>query len=225
VFQDIDAVGVDGCSSGWVCCFSEGAIRALVLPSFQAVLNTFPNAIVAVDVPIGLPDAGRRQCDGAARKLLKFPRSTSVFSAPIRPMLGCATHTEACKLGRRIEGRALSIQCFSIVPKIVDVDSIMTSEFQAAVFEVHPEVCFWAANGGCAMKHKKSCAQGIAERSVLLNTLFDVIPTTPRGAERDDVLDATVALWSAVRIRDGSRRTVTAAEQTDRRGLHMQIWF
>ena len=46
-----------------------------------------PADTVLVDIPIGLPDSGRRECDLAARKLLGPRRGTSVFTGARRPAL------------------------------------------------------------------------------------------------------------------------------------------
>jgi predicted RNase H-like nuclease len=81
------AAGADGCRDGWIVVRETRPGRALswqVIPSLQ-VLFEGPNAptILAIDIPIGLPERGARVCDIAARALLGPGRASSVFPAPI----------------------------------------------------------------------------------------------------------------------------------------------
>jgi predicted RNase H-like nuclease len=82
--------GVDGCPTGWVVAFARpqgDEVRVGVVPRFADVLAA-PEAprIVAVDIPIGLPDnvgRGGRAAENAVRPLLGA-RQSSVFSVPSR---------------------------------------------------------------------------------------------------------------------------------------------
>ena len=94
-----------------------------------------------IDIPIGLPDSGSRRCDIEARKMIGERRS-SVFPAPVRGLLGAATYEEAVARSRAIHGKSLSKQAFAILPKIEEVDRLMTPERQCHLVEVHPEACF-----------------------------------------------------------------------------------
>ena len=77
--------GVDGCRTGWVVAFARAVdsdIRIRIVPRFADVLAA-PEApsIVAVDIPIGLPERagpGGRAAENAVRPLLGARRS-SVF--------------------------------------------------------------------------------------------------------------------------------------------------
>ncbi|MBS3822094.1 MAG: DUF429 domain-containing protein, partial [Phycisphaerae bacterium] len=95
-----------------------GALDVRLLHNIRelAALNPAPE-IVAIDVPIGLTDAGKRECDVAARRCLGRPRGNSVFPAPIRPMLEAQSHAEACRIGRAVDGRGLTVQAWSILAK------------------------------------------------------------------------------------------------------------
>ena len=136
--------GVDGCKAGWVVALvpdrGDGPTSVHVVATFAAVLAMRP-VTIAVDMPIGLPSAGRRACDVATRSQLGARRS-SVFPSPIRPMLDAATYPEALVIGRRVDGRGLSRQAFNLIPKIRDVDRNMTRRKQAWIGEAHPELCF-----------------------------------------------------------------------------------
>ena len=153
-------VGVDGCKEGWVCVFGlpDATPAVCILPTALSVLARFPSpAIIAVDIPIGLTDANRRACDIEARKRLRAPRASSVFPAPIRPILHCSSHREASELHRTIDGRGFGAQAWGILPKIKEWDDALQSEpaRRSEVFEVHPEVCFWMLDGETPMDSSK----------------------------------------------------------------------
>lgn len=221
-------VGVDGCAGGWVCLalnIGTRQISANLLPDFRAVLEAFPAAVIGVDIPIGLPDKGSRQCDLDARRLLR-KRGSSVFPAPVRGVLKATTYEEACRLGRQIENRAMSCQCYGILPKIRGVDCGITPELQRRVFEVHPEVCFWALNHGTPMEHRKTAPEGKTQRVGLLRPVTpDIEHVHITGAKNDDILDAAVVMWTAERIFRGQAAGVTKVEEVDSKGLRMQITY
>src|SRR5437763_193817 len=58
----VKLAGVDGCKAGWIVVHREpGAAPSVsVFPSFPALLEALPDAIIAVDMPIGLPDFSRK---------------------------------------------------------------------------------------------------------------------------------------------------------------------
>jgi predicted RNase H-like nuclease len=53
-------------------------------------------AVVAIDIPIGLPDTGRRQADLEARAVVG-PRWRSVFLSPVRAALQADDHPTAVR--------------------------------------------------------------------------------------------------------------------------------
>ena len=230
-------VGVDGCKDGWVCVFREPDTPAnvCVLPSPGSVLARFPSpAILAVDIPIGLPDAGGRRCDAEARLRLRAPRASSVFSVPIRPILDCQSRLEASERHRAIDGRGFGAQAWGILPKIREWDDALRSTRNrlSDVFEVHPEVCFWMLNSERAMAFSKKTEAGAGERRRLLESVFSgeavvsVVGNPGRGrAKRDDMLDALVALWTAGRIARGEARTLPEDVEIDSVGLPMAMWY
>jgi predicted RNase H-like nuclease len=223
--------GIDGCRGGWVAfkvdlASSKTSVEVVDLPS---VLRKKPDdlAILAIDIPIGLLD-GSRVCDKAARKLLGQPRGTSVFAAPCRAALSMKTHTSASATNLRITSRGLSQQAWGIAPKIKQVDDAITSDCQRWAFEVHPEVCFWALAGERPMAHGKKTKAGVSERLDLLRPVFPDIERhlqNRRGSVgRDDLLDAAVAAWTALRLWKGEARQVCEPER-DTKGLEATIRY
>ncbi|HTO71773.1 MAG TPA: DUF429 domain-containing protein [Myxococcota bacterium] len=218
------AVGVDGCRGGWIAATRAGARRiARVAELFACALTP---TVVAIDIPIGLTDAGPRRCDAEARRRLGPARGASVFAAPIRPMLPAQSHAEACALGRAADGRALSLQCWGIVPKIREVDALVCADAAArgALREVSPELSFALMNGGKALAAKRSAA-GALERRQLVEAAFGAAARRALTElhETADVLDAFAALWSAERITRGEALVLPADPPRDAWGIAMSI--
>jgi predicted RNase H-like nuclease len=142
--------------------------------------------------------------------------------------LGAQTYAEASSINRQKTTRGLSLQAWGIAPKIKQVDDAITSDCQRWAFEVHPEVCFWALAGERPMAHGKKTRAGVSERLDLLRPVFPDIERLlqNRGAKvgRDDLLDATVAAWTALRRCKGEARRVCEAER-DAKGLETAIWY
>src|SRR5215470_10525375 len=63
-------IGVDGCSRGWVAVRIDGTRRELMQLRAITELATLPFDRAAIDIPIGLPERGMRECDLAARAML-----------------------------------------------------------------------------------------------------------------------------------------------------------
>ena len=155
--QNAWLAGVDGCAGGWIAAFVRpqgGEARVRIVPRFADVLAAPEQpAIVAVDMPIGLPErvgAGGRAAENAVRPLLGA-RQSSVFSVPSRAAIYAADYGEACRdrAATSDPPRKVSKQLFNIAPKIREVDEALRADPDAAgrVFEVHPELAFWRLNG------------------------------------------------------------------------------
>lgn len=181
-------------------------------------------AAAAIDIPIGLAPGGPRRADREARQRLG-PRRSSVFPAPVRSVVAAATYEEACALSRAACGKAISKQLFNILPKIREVDALVTPVRQQRLFEMCPELSL-AVLAGAPMAHPKTSAGGRAERIHALSTVFGRenidhhIRRTP-PARADDVLDTFTGAWTA-------RRRVAATHlelggDRDERGLRMEV--
>lgn len=231
--------GVDGCHAGWLVVLAHPLARVAqehqvtICTRFDDVLALLPtSAVCAVDIPIGLlaeRQPGGRDCDRGARRLLGR-RASSVFTPPPRPLLP-ATHYA------QVRGHGLSIQAFNILPKIREVDRAMTPALQQRVYESHPELAFQALAGHPIPESKKTVA-GHAARLRLLehipSRLFHGIRAAYEHALRtckridvapDDILDAYILIWTALRIWRRQARRVPCVPPLDARGLRMEIWY
>jgi predicted RNase H-like nuclease len=230
--------GVDGCRRGWfrVCrCTETGSLAYHVLETAAELSCAPPHpSFIALDIPIGLTDAGRRACDDAARKLLGWPRRNSVFPAPIRPALNAATRVEAAEITCERDGRRVSAQGWALFAKIREVDGWLRSsdDDRARVREVHPEVCFWTMRDGRAMKESKKSRGGRAvRREIIENWLGRGVLAAARNGHLkkdvadDDILDAFAALWTAQRIHAGEATTLPEDPPRDSVGLTMEIVY
>lgn len=235
--------GVDGCPAGWIAAFvrpagDEGAVA--VFAQFADVLEA-PQApvVVAVDVPIGLPERSGpkgRAAERAVRPLLGG-RQSSVFSVPSRATIEATDYTSACQAALKTSEppRKVSKQLFNIAPKIREVDAVLRADPALAnrVFEVHPELAFWRLNGERALDEPKKVKNrpyppGLALRRGLLRAarlpaaLIDAGP--PKGAAEDDLLDALACAAVARRLYAGNAKPFPDQPPRDPFGLPMAIW-
>ncbi len=213
--------GADGCHGGWLVC-REGTFS--VVPTFEAIWELGPLDVLAIDIPIGLHDAGRRACDVQARARLGARRS-SVFAAPPRPLLECACYDEANSLSRQLFGMGISKQSYFLFPRIREVDAALRRypEWTARTYECHPELSF-AVRNGAPLSASKHTLEGLAMRRILLSDgcEWPELPHSQAGA--DDILDAAICLWSARRIARREHLQVPAKTFWDPFGLKMNLY-
>ena len=131
------------------------------LTNLAGALN--PDSIIAVDMPIGLPERaskGGRAPDWAAKEFLG-PRKGSVFLVPSRPAVYAYEqgYAQVCTVARETSDppRAPSIQAYSIFPRIQQLDQMLRQDdaLHRRVFEVHPEVSFTIMSGEPILEPKK----------------------------------------------------------------------
>jgi predicted RNase H-like nuclease len=229
--------GVDGCRAGWFVAARETRTAATVFRVAETAgallaLDPLPS-LIGIDVPIGLPDAGRRTCDERARALLGWPRRSSGFPAPIRSALRARTREEASRITARPDGRKVGAQAWGIYAKVREIDDCLErASARERLREVHPEVSFLAWNGGRALAGGKKTAEGHLQRLSLAEAwLGRGILAEARGERPkkdvadDDLLDAIAALWTATRIARGVAKTLPESAPLDGRGRRMEIVY
>lgn len=206
-------LGVDACRTGWagVVLGREGSITGVFgrdLPNLARQASEVEVVeAVGIDMPIGLPDTGRRTADVLARTFVG-PRWQSVFMTPVRAALAEDTHAAASARSKELAGEGISKQAYALRPRLAEVD-LWASACGIPVVEVHPEVSFATLAGGPLLYSKKSWA-GVALRRTLLEnaglSLSDELGALGMQAAVDDVLDAAVGAWSARRYARGEAR-------------------
>jgi predicted RNase H-like nuclease len=192
---ELRTAGVDMAGGGWAVVVLEG-LR--VADAFRC--ETFAEALlvdarfVGVDVPIGIPESGTRPADEAARRFVG-PRAASVFTTPTRRVLEAATYAEARGVATDLTGKSVSAQTYALRKRILEVDEYARADER--VIEVHPEVSFAElARRPLGSKHR---LDGLIERRGLLMDAGIEVPEAVARLAEPDLLDATVAAWTAAR--------------------------
>src|SRR5579864_6074014 len=131
VMADTWLAGVDGCPAGWMVAFvrpSGDEARVRVVARFMDVIAAHEApSVIAVDMPIGLPDRigpGGRGPEAAVRRLLG-DRQSSVFSVPSRAAVEALDYLQACAIALATSDppRKVSKQLFMIAPRIRELDA------------------------------------------------------------------------------------------------------
>jgi predicted RNase H-like nuclease len=203
----VKAAGVDAALGGWIAVVVDqrGFLHAQLFSDFGDAAEGLGDAeVIGVDVPIGLPaeGAGARRADLEARRTVGARRS-SVFAAPVRVAFDEASYAAA-----RARFRGISAQAWALKRAILEVERYAGDP---RVYEVHPEVSFWALNGGEVPFRKRSW-NGMQHRLALLREAGIAVPPELEAgrAPVDDVLDAAAVAWTARRIANGTAQRLPA---------------
>jgi predicted RNase H-like nuclease len=217
----VAVLGVDGWRGRWVGALLEGRrVTLLDLADVSAVLAVPDVDVVAIDMPIGLSEDGVRACDVEARRRLGRAAS-SIFPAPLRPVMDAKDYLDACRISIEASGRALSKQAWNLVPAIRQLDAALGDPPTDRVVEVHPELAFRELDE--AVRDPKITARGLAQRLAALSRVMDVdLLRAPPLVPAVDALDACAAAWSAQRIADGAALSV-GDDVVDSSGRPMRI--
>ena len=198
------------------------------------VLMDNTDAVVLIDMPMGLSETGphERQCDKAARKLLK-KRGSSIFPAPCRQSLTENEYPSASALNHAVTGRRLSRQTYHLMPKIRELDGFIRGAGRRLnIREFHPELGFLALNRFVPLTFSKKTVSGQEERLEILSRYVPCSPAIlseaakrfPRNqAGVDDILDALCGAVAAS-FKD-HLVSLPVVPETDPRGLPMQIVY
>jgi len=214
-------VGIDGIPGGWVAVYlSDNGDQRFAYAKSAARLLADPYDRALIDMPIGLPERGYRQCDIEARALVG-PR---VFLGARWGVWNFKTLGEANAHYWNQEGvgRGISMQLFCIREKLQELNEVPVPP---RLFEAHPEMIFWRIAG--RVLASKNTAKGRAERIEILKEKG--IGRVQRwlgqrhgtGIGRDDLIDACAC---AVAARDSTRRVPTNGNLI-KRGAQAEIWY
>ena len=187
----VTVLGADGVSRNrWVVAEWSGAEVSWHLVTGAAAVVELADAVgaaaVALDVPIGLPDSGRRPCDEEAYARLGARRS-SVFMTPPRHVLEHLSYGEA-----RAAYPRLTAQSYALLGRVRDVDEVLEAagpDIHKRVFECHPEVVFHRLTGD-ELARKRSASGVFARLRALSDVRLTGVERAPDEAQLDDALDA-----------------------------------
>jgi predicted RNase H-like nuclease len=241
------ALGVDGCRAGWVAALAYGSAERPTRTSLKRFsdidellawrTHQESEPVVAVDVPMGLPDrVGLRSCDAEARARLGR-RWMCGFEPPDRELYGRDFVSARTLVWARRDDdpeavfHVLTQQGVQIMNKIEEVDRALVSDpsRQDWLIEVHPEVSFreMAAE---ELPRKKSAAGKKRRLALLRNCFSDIdgclraVPWLRKEVAYDDLLDAYISLWSGLRFARGRGHYVElGGGELDSRRLRMRM--
>ena len=195
-------------------------------------------SVIAVDMPIGLPERvgpGGRGPEREVRRLLG-ERQSSVFAVPSRAAVMEDDYRRSCDvaLATSEPPKKVSKQCFHLFPKIREIDRLMTPGARSARLRGAPRARLLAAQrraaDGAAEEGEEPAVRRRASTSVRrcssrhgYDRAFLDQPL-PRGVGRDDLLDAAALALTATRIANGEGRSFPARPERDGKGLRMAIW-
>jgi predicted RNase H-like nuclease len=205
-------LGVDACLTGWVgvllgpdarpTVHVAGSVEALV----AQVREGADVAVVAIDMPIGLPDDDRvRLADQLAREALPGKES-AVRGAATRAAYGSGEDFDV------------------LVPKVLQVDAWVRGDPGTRVVEVEPELCFARLAGSPVLAAKRT-EEGLAQRRDALGRAGLAVPPwySGSGFAEHDLLDACAALWTAVRYLNGESESLPEQPEVFSDGLAAAI--
>ena len=227
--------GVDGCPAGWIAVLWDGGDRLIaeLCPDFARVV-ALPAQIIAVDMPIGLPERSGRPPEREVRTRIGARRS-SVFPVPSWKAIQCTDYAEACRVNRLHSDppRAVPQQCFHLFSKMKEIDALITPADQSRIFESHPELAFWKMNDEVPLPLPKkakinSQPAGLELRKALLRRSgipVDSLKTDYRRRDvgADDLIDACACTFVAWRILNRRSIRFPANPPLNARGLRMEI--
>jgi predicted RNase H-like nuclease len=173
-----------------------------------------------IDMPIGLPERGYRQCDIEARAVVG-PR---VFLGARWGLWNFKTLDEANLYYWKEEGtgRGVSMQLFCIREKLQELNE---APVPPRLFEAHPELIFWRIAG--RVLASKNTAKGRTERIEILeeNGIGRIQLWLGQrhgtGIGRDDLIDACACALAA---RDSTHR-IPANDDPANREARAEIWY
>jgi predicted RNase H-like nuclease len=227
--------GVDGCPAGWIAALWDGAGRltSRLCASFAEVM-ALPAQIIAVDMPIGLPERSGRPPEREVRAKLGG-RQSSVFTVPAQSAVYCADYLDACRINllHSDPPKKVSKQCFHLFPKMREIDALLAPHHQFRIFESHPELAFWVMNEQTPLILPKKVKSrpylpGLDLRRGLLRrngVPVDGLITDYRRRDvgPDDLLDACACTFVAWRILNRRSIRFPADPPLNPKGLRMEI--
>lgn len=223
-----DVIGAEVCEAGWLgVVLRSGRFHRAVRAASLVELVDQDVDVIAAHVPIGFPRSGVRRADTEARCFVE-PFEATVLPAPPREALAASKYSEANKLTKAVTGEELSKEIWMLRRRILEVDQVRRQAHDL-IFEAHPEVSFRAL-AGRPLRYSAESLSGHRERLGLLREagieISDDLGEAGAVFGPRQVLDATVAAWSARRISISRYSTLPSEPETDADDESpVAIWF
>lgn len=210
-------LGIDACVAGWVGVLlgQDGRLTVHVATTIDALVaqvrESAAVAVIAIDIPIGLPDNGSRRADELVRDALPG-KASAVFRTLTRSAYSAEADDE-------------SREAWLLGPKILQIDAWVRGTPGSIVIEIHPELCFARLEGNPILVEKRT-EEGITRRRAALARAGIVPPRWYSGAgfAEDDLLDASVAAWTAVRHLNRESESLPEVPEVFSDGLASAVW-
>lgn len=212
---------------GWLGAVLEpsghGTPHLVVGPTLeQVVAEAGEVGVVAIDIPMGLPDSTRREADVQTRRFVGA-QASAVFTTPVRDAVYAISYGEANTFNRETIGSGVSRQAYELRRQIMEIDAWLRQDLPFTVVEVHPEASFTAL-AGAPLDSRRRSSEGAKERRDVLATAGVYVPgTAPHGVATDEVIDACAAALSAHRVKTGKALSFPEQPETFGDGIPAAI--
>ena len=180
-----------------------------------------PYVRAMIDLPVGLPDCGYRQCDIDAKGLV----GSRVFLGARWGIWQFKCYQDANAYYWRAGDKGISQQLWCIRDKLKEVNEWMTPDRQIKLLETHPELVFKRLTGADLESKKSATGRQQRIKMLLAHGVKEIEHWLEMrrgtGNGRDDMIDASVCALAA---RESKNRFPRKPE-FDSRGIRMEIWY
>lgn len=214
-------LGADVCQGAWAGIATDGhSVRGLYASDITelvaaAAAERDEPAVVAIDIPIGLPTSQPRLADQSARDFVG-PRRASVFTTPIRAALEAPDYATARSVSVAATGASLSAQAYGLRRQILEVDRYL-NDAPHRVVETHPEVCFRAMHREVVPWPKTVWAGQRLRLALLAGHGLDLadadLGELAAKSPPMDIIDAAACAWTALRVARGNHSELPSRDR------------
>jgi predicted RNase H-like nuclease len=195
-------IGIDGIPGGWVAVYlnDDGSHRFAYADRADRLLAV-PYDRAMIDVPIGLPDRGYRQCDIEAREIV----GSRAFLGARWGVWKFKTLNEANTCYWANGDPGISMQLFCIREKLQEMNE---TSAPPRLLEAHPELIFWCIAGHVLDRKKSESGRNqriaILEDRGISKIQRWLCQRHGTGIHMDDLIDACACALAA-RDNSGNR--------------------
>jgi predicted RNase H-like nuclease len=145
-------IGLDGYPGGWVAVYLERERHLFDYAISVERLLDLPYLRAMIDIPIGLPTRGYRDCDRAAKEII----GSSAFLGARWNVWQFEEYDDANAHYWKEKDTGISLQLWHLKDKLREINVTMTHAMQERLQECHPDLVFWRLNGKQPLPSKKT---------------------------------------------------------------------